>query len=731
MQGVSARVRGTERGHRTAPPAPDRPRGEVAVRHLRSPAQEAAAITLALRHAHLRGGLGWDGMAVIARSGGQVAALRRALAGAGIPVVVSTADTALPAEPAVRPLLLALGCVTRDTPADAEEATSLLRSPIGGLDSVGLRRLRRALRAAELAGGGGRASDALLVEAIADPAHAALLPPAHRGPAVRVARVLAAGRTAAARPGATALDVLWALWDATGLAGPWREAALAGGPGGARADSDLDAVLALFKAAERFVDRMPGAPALAFLEHLRSQELPGDVLAAHGDAGPAVALLTPAGAAGREWDLVVVAGVQEGTWPDLRLRDSLLGAQDLVDVVAGRGARADGPSGYAEARAAVLDDELRAFVAAVSRARRALLVTAVADDDAQPSPLLDLVPPTPAVELLPAAFAPAGEDRLLEVPAALDLRSVVAQARALAERGEGGAVELLAALADAGRPEADPATWYGVAEPSSAAPLHGPEDEVPLSPSRLQQLSDCTLRWALEAAGGTRSATYDQSVGTLIHEIAAAHPTGPTDVLLEELDRRWPELGLGDGWDARREHTKAVEAVRNLGAYLATADPAVGLETTFTARIGRALLRGSADRIERVETEGGTRLRVVDLKTGGTAIPVKEGETNLQLLAYQLAVESGDIGFEGRAVHSAGAHLVYVGTGTRKPTLRAQASLAEPGRRADAEERIAVLVDAATGSHLVATPSPMCRNCPVKRSCPLQAEGRTVGVDRG
>src|SRR5690606_14724385 len=133
----------------------------------------------------------------------------------------------------------------------------------------------------------------------------------------------------------------------------------------------------------------------------------------------------------------------------------------------------------------------------------------------------DLVPPTPAVELLPAAFAPAGEARLLEVPAALDLRSVVAQARALAERGEGGAVELLAALADAGRPEADPATWYGVAEPSSAAPLHGPEDEVPLSPSRLQQLSDCTLRWALEAAGGTRSATYDQSVGTLIHEIAA------------------------------------------------------------------------------------------------------------------------------------------------------------------------------------------------------------------
>ena len=56
-----------------------------------------------------------------------------------------------------------------------------------------------------------------------------------------------------------------------------------------------------------------------------SQDLPADTLAARARR-EAVAVLTPAGAAGREWDLVVVAGVQDGVWPDLRLRDSVLGA---------------------------------------------------------------------------------------------------------------------------------------------------------------------------------------------------------------------------------------------------------------------------------------------------------------------------------------------------------------------------------------------------------------------
>ena len=74
----------------------------------------------------------------------------------------------------------------------------------------------------------------------------------------RVAGVLAAGRVALAADG-TAEDVLWAMWQRSGLAAQWARASAAGGPTGAAADRDLDAVVALFDAAAGFVDRLPSA----------------------------------------------------------------------------------------------------------------------------------------------------------------------------------------------------------------------------------------------------------------------------------------------------------------------------------------------------------------------------------------------------------------------------------------------------------------------------------------
>lgn len=407
---VEHRPRGASGPGTTGPETagPDRSTARVAI--LPSAPQEAAYVAHALRAAHLERGVAWDRMAVIARSGGQVASLRRALAGAAVPVSVLGSDVPLRDEPAVRPLLLALRCALDPSALDAEAAVALLTSPFGGADAVGLRRVRRALRAEELAGGGGRASDALLVEMLGDPARTAALPAAVRRGPQRLATLLAAGRLAGLEPAATAQTVLWALWSAAGLAEPWRRAALAGGPAGARADRDLDAVLALFRAAETFVDRMPQSPPLAFVEYLESQDLPSDSLAAQGAAGGGRGA-DPAGAAGREWDVVVVAGVQDGTWPDLRLRDSLLGAQALVEVLAGRAD--DGRLDGAQARTAVLADELRSFAVATSRARRALLVTAVSDADEQPSPFVDLVQsPDPGPGAGPdAAPAPGGDER--------------------------------------------------------------------------------------------------------------------------------------------------------------------------------------------------------------------------------------------------------------------------------------------------------------------------------
>ena len=742
VRGVTDQIRGPGRGHRAAE-ATDRA-GSVEVALLRSPAQEAAHVAYLLRAAHLYDGVPWQRMAVVVRAGAQVATLRRALLEAGVPVAVTGSDLPLRSEPAVRPLLLAMGCAVRPERVTADDVAQLLVSPLGGTDAVGLRRLRRALRAEELAGGGERSSDELLVDAVADPARTASLPATVRRGVQRLARGLAAARTGLAAPGSTALDVLWALWSTADLATAWQQAALAGGPGGARADRDLDAVLALFTAADQFVDRLPQAPVSAFLDHLQSQELPADSLAVRGDAGPAVELLTAAGAAGSEWDLVVVAGVQEGVWPDLRLRDHLLGAQHLVDVLAGRVARGDsGPERFVQARAAVLDDELRSFAVAVSRARKRLVVTAVLDNDLRPSPFVDLVDP------------PVGEGadhRLVTVSAALDLRAVVGQARAWLEAdlarmtGGGGVVpadeqaafgsmsathpaaQLLARLAAEGVAGADPAQWYGVGGLSTDVPLWPADATIPLSPSRLESAWTCALRWALEAAGGTAGDSTEQSLGTLVHEVAAALPHGTEQELAAAVAERWDTLELPEGWVGAVQHRRADAMVRHLAAYLRTAPDVVAVEQPFSVEVGRVLLRGVVDRLERVtDDDGSVRVRVVDLKTGRSQVALGEAARHAQLGAYQVAVEAGAFDEVTDGARSGGAALVYVGTSNATYSRRDQPALAADADPSWADALLDEVADVVSRSAMTASGNDLCRVCPVTRSCPLQPVGRVVG----
>ena len=201
--------------------------------------------------------------------------------------------------------------------------------------------------------------------------------------------------------------------DASGLAERWAGAISQGRPAAGEgdlarrrraeaADRDLDAVLVLFDAAARFTDRLPGARTEVFLDHVLAQDLPADTIAPTADRGAAVRLLTAHAAKGLEWDLVAVAGVQEGIWPDLRLRGSLLGSERLVDVLAGRSAGGAAVANVVGQTSALLDEERRLFHVAISRARHRLLVSAVAsaavggdDHEEQPSRFLhELGPPT-------------------------------------------------------------------------------------------------------------------------------------------------------------------------------------------------------------------------------------------------------------------------------------------------------------------------------------------------
>jgi superfamily I DNA/RNA helicase/RecB family exonuclease len=719
--------------HRTLDHIPEGGRAEV--RLLRSTSQEAALVAAQLRAAHLMDGTPWSEMAVIVRGQGRTGTLRRVLMAAGVPVAVPATEVPVRDEPAVRPLLalleVALNVATgRPDPIDIETAVDAVLSPIGGADSVGLRRLRRSLRRDELDSGGSRTSDTLLAEGLVAPDTLGMLGP-EGAPARRVARAIAAGVGAArtvgpARfaQGVTAESVLWAVWEATGLAESWRRVALGGGVSGARADRHLDAVVALFDAAARYVDRLPQMGPRGFLEHVRGQDVAGDTLVARAPSHDTVSLLTPAGAAGRQWRFVVIAGVQEGVWPDLRLRGSLLGSERLVDVLTGRG------QSLRAAQAAVRYDETRLFLMAVSRASERLLVTAVRSDDEQPSVYLDIVDP-------PDESGHGDELRSFsEVPRPVTLTGLVAELRREVVAGAGvtdrhTAAGQLARLAAAGVGGADPSSWWALTPLSDDRPLRAEGMSVSVSPSRIESYADCGLRWLLSACGGDGPSVGAANIGTLVHDIAAELGDADAATMRAEVDLRWGRLGLPPGWVSSRQRAEARTMVDRLARYFEESAAGgwerVGAELDLRVELvdisgRRALLKGRVDRLER---QGNGALRVVDLKTGSGKPSRGDLLRHAQLGAYQVAVEHG--AFADHGTVSAGAALLQVGKAAGvKTTLQQQGPLSADGDPGWADALVTETAEGMAGSNFVATVGTMCTFCAVRSSCPAQPEGRVI-----
>lgn len=676
-------------------------RGETAlrVRTAASPGAEAALIAHELRQAHMHRGLGWDRMVVIVRAARAASELRRVLRSAHIPLERAETAVVLRDEPAVRMLLAALEAGSDGlTP---ERAAELLVSDIGQLDDVSIRRLRRdalaRIRRNEFPEDFG--IDEVIAALLTGTEPATPLHPELQRSIARVSAVIAAARESLSDSDSTPRVALWKIWHATGLAGLWQDRALARGPLGERADADLDAVMALFELAENFEVRAAGAHAREFAAHVRAESLPSDTLAESGVREAGVAVLTVAQAAGREWDFVIVAGVQEGMWPDTRLRDSVLGAGHLADLQLGR----IGLGG--DARKEVLGDEWRLLASAVSRARQQLLLTAVADEDLRPSAFFEKL----------AALA-ADQDALAAAEVRrLDLRGIVSELRMHLDGEQGPTAGfLLGLLAELGVPGAAPEVWAGAAEPSSLGPIFGPDATVFISPSKLESATTCPLRWALESVGGRAAGKIEQSLGSLIHAIAADHPHGTAAELSAALDERFDSLDLPEGWIKESQRAKAAEMVWRLAKYFETVPGTVETEVKLSAPVGGAIISGAVDRLEHVD--GG--LRVTDLKTGSNPPTKAQAAENAQLAAYQLALDAG--GYAG--LPPKGARLVYLGTSTNGATTREQQGL-EPGG-GWARELLETASEVMRGEDFVARVNPMCRHCPVKNSCPARELGR-------
>ncbi|MDQ0277184.1 superfamily I DNA/RNA helicase/RecB family exonuclease [Arthrobacter silviterrae] len=675
-------------------------------------------------------------IAVIVRTGSALAELQRYLSGLGIPVKVPVAENPVRDEPAVRPLLEAFRVALDPSVLDAELAVSLLTSRLGRSTALHLRRLRQSLRQQELHSGGGRASDELLVEALGNPEKLAPLGWEAQN-AGRIAAMLAAGRNAVAEPGANAETVLWALWDASDCSGTWESQALRGGPTGIRADRDLDAVMALFQTAERYVDQLPGSSPQQFLDYLLNQELPMDTLAARAQRSDAVEILTPASAAGREWPVVIVAGLQEGVWPNTRLRGEMLGSQFLVDVLE-RGPAVAAQVDPAARLREIRYDELRSFAAAISRAGRQLILTAATGHDLQPSQFLDLAAP-----YLPVTDS-GGESQypvrpVEQVPRPMTLRSLVAELRQESEmHAEPESARILAMLASENVPGASPSDWWGLLPLSSQAPIVADGEPVTVSPSKVEAVLKSPLNWFVKAAGGEATTDFARSLGTLIHSIAEHIPEGAGHEYLAELEKRWPSLGMGDSWEADADYGRAQEMLRKLAQYVVDARQQgrrlMGVEVDFSVDIPGgervARLRGQVDRLE-ADADG--NLVVIDLKTGKTKPTGAEIEHHPQLGSYQAAVLAGafaDVAASAGIVstHAGGAALLPLGDGTKSVKTQDQAALAA-GPDDWATPKVleaALLMARATFPARHGADWTERSGCPLPSICPLCHEGKQV-----
>ncbi|MFD7613367.1 ATP-dependent helicase [Streptomyces sp. NPDC059828] len=783
---------GAVRAHRALTAV--RPGGRVETYTYPTGSTELDNIADILRRAHLEDGVPWNDMAVLVRAGTRtLPSARRALTAAGVPVETDGDDIPLRHEPAVVPLLTALRAVaaapdrvafgaaatrsgagpgtevagdteqnTEDAkdvqdagntvteegaspavapvapldPLDPETAHTLLTSPLGGMDTADLRRLGRALRDEERAAGHRvpAPSHTLIARALAEPERLTAHDPAYArgaqqlGALLRKARELLEG-------GGTAEEALWELWNGTSWPQRLQRASLRGGAAGRNADRDLDAICALFETAARAEERTGGRGAHNFLEELEAQDIAADTLTRRGARPAAVRLMTAHRAKGLEWGLVVVAGVQEGLWPDLRRRGSLLEADRI------------GRDGIAEPLppGALLAEERRLFYVAATRARERLVVTAVkapAEDGDQPSRFLA------ELGIEPRDITGRPRRPLAVAPLVAELRATTVDPDASDEIRDAAARRLarLAALTDdEGQPlvpAAHPYRWWGLNEPThSGVPLRDRDGPVALSPSSLEKLtSTCALQWFLgREVRADAPASAAQGFGNVVHVLADDVASGrtPADlaVLVERLDAVWDALAFDAPWKSTQEKEQARAALERFlrwhvmdrgGRSPAATEHA--FDVTLEAGEYEVRIRGSMDRVE--QDEHG-RAYVVDFKTGKQAPTRDEVAHHPQLAVYQLAVREGAVDevFDGRRPEPGGAELVQL----RQPALKKEGGDALPKIQAQEAlsgawvgELLATAAGRVLDERFTPTTGSHCGQCAFRASCSAQPEGRHI-----
>ncbi|MSY90439.1 MAG: DUF2800 domain-containing protein, partial [Actinobacteria bacterium] len=408
------------------------------------------------------------------------------------------------------------------------------------------------------------------------------------------------------------------------------------------------------------------ALAIEFIQDQLEREIPEDSLALNNRSGEYVALLTPSGLIGKRFDTVVLPGLSEGVWPNLKPRSSLLGANVLDALIAGEISQAG------ELKRSELPGELRMLNKAAGACGQRLILSATDKEDAQLSQFLPLVYGSyPQIES--------------HVSKTYTLRSIVGELRRELASGKSSNPEQaalgLARLAAAGVPGASPRSWYGLLPVSPTEPLTDlANQQLQIRPSQLDNFLQCPLHWFIETHGGS-AGSFQASLGSLIHEVLEVSETSDLAELEKLKLSRWNSLEFEADWLEDLGKRQAARMLTNLAEYLkqfeSDGGQVLAKEQNFSFELGNIAVRGQVDRIEQL-ADG--NVVIVDLKTGKQAATAADTLVNPQLALYQMAVLEG--GFKELdsidPKQLAGAKLLIVGGAKlaerKQPAMDAQES---------------------------------------------------------
>ncbi|MCE2529002.1 MAG: ATP-dependent helicase [Acidimicrobiia bacterium] len=469
----------------------------------------------------------------------------------------------------------------------------------------------------------------------------------------------------------------------------------------------------LAQALARVADRDPSITLMDYIRLVESDDFEASPLLSYRDpTEDRMVLTTIHQTKGLEFDVVFIADAVEGVLPDLSRHRSLIQVEHLDPL---------SPSGPDRSSTRRLQEETRLLYTGMTRACRSVVLTATnagsGEAHHRPSRFLDMIE-GPGVHVAGAGAAPARPVTPREAETWLR--------RVLVDPAEYGHRRLAAAtvLATASRPGFRTPQSYAAVRREDAD--HGlVRGRRRLSPSDALGYDRCPRQFALGrlldvSAGGSPYLAFGALIHTVLEnaERQAARENRPS-TLDEALTILSSQISHHDfGTDSLRYAwlRRGQELLEKL--YTGWPQPAgspVLLEHPVRLELGGTTWLG---RIDRIEQNPDTTLRIVDYKTGKTAPTKEEARNSLQLGFYYLASNADPAITEHGAV--TGAEFWFPHAPTKKVTVRRFG----PDREAETRRRLEEIARLIHEEDWEPRPGRACDRCDVRLVCPAWAEGQ-------